>query len=67
MVISRTDNIVKSLENSAYSKIIINYKDNKDYDVYSKDFEKNNYICLDQFSQFVVSSNIRITVKYLVK
>jgi hypothetical protein len=62
MVISRTDDVIKSFDISAYSKMIINYKDNKDYDINSKDFESTNYICVDQFSELVVSSNIRITV-----
>jgi len=66
MIIARTDNVIKNLENSAYSKIIIDYSQNNDYDINSKDFEKSNYICIDQFSQFVVSSNIRITVKYFI-
>lgn len=42
---------------------MINDDFNNDYDISSKVFEKSNYICVDQSSQFVVASNIRFTVK----
>ena len=59
-----TDVIIKNLNKSLNTKIIVNYEDKKDSDIInSKHFSETNYICVDKFSNFVVSSNIRITVK----
>ena len=63
MVIARTDSIIKSFNYAAYSKINIDYSQNLDYDITSNDFMKTNYICVDKFSNFVVDSNIRLTVR----
>ncbi len=64
MIIARTDSIIKSIDYAAYSKINIDYSQNRDYDLdlKKKEFLNSNYICVDKFSNFVVDSNIRLTV-----
>lgn len=64
MIVGRTDSIVNGINYSAYSKINIDYSQNKNYDLKSNDFEKTNYLCIDRFSDFVVDSNIRLTVNF---
>ena len=66
MIIARTDSIMNSINYAAYSKINIDYSQNDKYDITSNDFKKTNYICVDRFSNFVVHSNIRLTVKHFI-
>lgn len=63
LIVARADRIIDSINYAAYSKINIDYSQNGDYDLNKSDFLNSNYICVDRFSNFVVDSNIRLTVR----